>query len=277
MAKYALIVENEHIHFNIFKEALVESGFEILLLPNGSHCASYEEAMTIINSEQQIDLLMLDIELNGDKTGIDIAREARQLGRLAKIIITTSHTKTTKYARQIKELGNIAIITKPQEKLEKDSIIFEILALMPVAIVGIEGIIVKDFTKEIKGFRNDDKVAHQVEISKDDIVLILAGNTGIENIFVPKDYILILTKSKKISYLIRTSIKSFITDYRLGDYIYKLNGHIAANLNYFMRRTNNKKTFSLVFGTHPNQYEIKITKTFKDELVAKLSSLGKKL
>lgn len=85
MAHRVLIVEDHH---------LVRAGFKSLLYEVDSRCdvveaGSYQEAVKLL-SEQQFDLLFIDIDLRSERSGIDLLRVAREMDGAAKIIMLSA-------------------------------------------------------------------------------------------------------------------------------------------------------------------------------------------
>ena len=74
IVKRILVVEDEPLTAFDNETMLTACGYEVVATLDG-----YDEALAIIETEQ-IDLILSDIRLRGDQTGIDLARAAKARG-----------------------------------------------------------------------------------------------------------------------------------------------------------------------------------------------------
>lgn len=99
-----LIVEDDLL-MSIYFEGLIEKlGYSVL-----ANVYNYETALVVIEHEQ-IDLVLLDIELDGVPSGVRLAELFN--AKNTPIIIATSHPHET-YYEQIKQIPNCLFLTKP--------------------------------------------------------------------------------------------------------------------------------------------------------------------
>lgn len=105
-----LIVEDELIIAEDLKEKLIGFGYQIVDVTD-----NYNDALSII-SDKKPDLVLLDIQLKGNKTGIDIASEIDKKHHIPYIFLTSNHQPST--LNEIKQLHPSAFLSKPYKKEE---------------------------------------------------------------------------------------------------------------------------------------------------------------
>ena len=81
--KRILIIEDEPLTAFDNEVMIRDAGFEVI----GTH-DDYEEAIAALDREK-VDLIVSDVRLRGDKTGIDLAQEAQKRG--VPILFVTGH------------------------------------------------------------------------------------------------------------------------------------------------------------------------------------------
>lgn len=114
-----LVVEDEMIVSEYICQSLAKLGYRVCGVAD-----CYEEALELV-CEEQPDLILLDIELSGDKSGIDVANDVQKKWEIPIVFLTAySDDQTLRKATQVKPLG---YITKPFN--EKDIKIAVIMAL----------------------------------------------------------------------------------------------------------------------------------------------------
>jgi DNA-binding LytR/AlgR family response regulator len=102
------IVEDEMIIANVLEEMLTAVGYEVT-----EFACRYSEAITMIENEKP-DLLLLDINLLGQKNGIDVAETVRSKYDIPFIFLTANlDNKTIEQAKQVKPS---AYLVKPVTK-----------------------------------------------------------------------------------------------------------------------------------------------------------------
>ena len=79
-------------------------------------CKSFEEVMSMIH-HQEIHIALLDINLIGNKDGIDVAEEIKKIYPNVEIIFLTAHTDSYNVDRAI-QLNPIAYLSKPFKRDE---------------------------------------------------------------------------------------------------------------------------------------------------------------
>ncbi|MEM7658443.1 MAG: response regulator [Bacteroidota bacterium] len=104
-----LIVEDEVLISDMISRYLRKNGYEI-----AGQAISYEEAIDLYHQERP-DLVLLDIRLNGPKTGIDVARYLQALPDACPYIYLTSQVDSL-HIEQAKQTLPAGYLTKPIQK-----------------------------------------------------------------------------------------------------------------------------------------------------------------
>ena len=99
------IVEDEMIIANNISDNLEKMGYEVL-----EPCVSFSEALEMLSKETP-DLVILDIQLAGNKDGIDLAWEIKRNHGIPFIFLTSNVDKGT--IERAKELNPPAFLAKP--------------------------------------------------------------------------------------------------------------------------------------------------------------------
>lgn len=181
-----LIVEDEFIIAEDTSETLHELGYHVI----GS-ARNYDSAIEVLNS-QQVDIVLIDINLGGEKDGIDLGETIRETYQLPFIFITSHADKTT--VERAKHLKPNGYLVKPFDK--KD------------LYTSIE-IALSNFSKN-----TDDAISPQNETENKDSIFIKDGSAFVKlkfkDIWLVKsdaNYVSIKTEHKK--HLIRKTLKEF--------------------------------------------------------------------
>lgn len=101
----AVVVEDFKLIADVWAGLLKDSGFDAIEVFR--HSNEVVEGVTRI----QPDLIFMDINLPGDKNGIELTEEILKLFPLIKIIILTIHTEPT-YVQRAFQAGACGFITK---------------------------------------------------------------------------------------------------------------------------------------------------------------------
>ncbi len=82
--RYALVVEDDEMQRQLIGTLLEDSGFDVLQSDTG------EAAMVILQEVgHDLALMVVDVRLNGDMSGSDLAKFASQLFPKVKVIVTS--------------------------------------------------------------------------------------------------------------------------------------------------------------------------------------------
>lgn len=104
--KRIIVVEDEFLIAEGILADLDALGYQAIR----PHCSDYEQALSMIEKEQP-DLVLLDIRLNGEKTGVDVAEQIQTRFRIPYLFLTANFNPNLfQTASPIKPAG---VLTKP--------------------------------------------------------------------------------------------------------------------------------------------------------------------
>jgi DNA-binding LytR/AlgR family response regulator len=232
-----LVVEDEMIIADNICDALDDLGYEVL-----EPAINYTEAILRIEEEKP-DIAILDIQLSGKKTGIDIARKIRESYDFPFIFLTSNSDALT--LNQAKEVMPPAYLVKP---FSKDELYTSIeIALhnfsKKIGEVDTKNLIIKDslFVKD-KGFYS--------KIHFDDILYLKSSHVYIE---------IVLKSNKKM--VVRTSLNDILE--KLNDSFVRVHRGFIINTKYLSQIT---QTSVKVLNE-----EIPIGKKYKEDIVKRIN------
>lgn len=110
-----LLVENDPFQFNALEIFLSEKGFSVLKKENDEIIASYDEALEVMKCEIP-DIAILDIELNGDKDGINLAEYLHPLNIPVIFLTSKDNYLNLERAKHLLPHGFIAKTEKPYDE-----------------------------------------------------------------------------------------------------------------------------------------------------------------
>jgi len=97
-----LIVEDEPLIAFDNEHALQQAGYTVVATVD-----RFRDADAVLSDDEDIDLVIADIKLNGERTGIDLARHASQLG-VAVLLSTAS------FPEEVRDMGvALGVLAKP--------------------------------------------------------------------------------------------------------------------------------------------------------------------
>ena len=232
-----LVVEDEIIIADNICDALEDLGYEVL-----EPAINYTEAIERIE-ESKPDIAILDIQLSGRKTGIDIAKKIRDSYNFPFIFLTSNSDALT--VNKAKEVMPPAYLVKP---FSKDELYTSIeIALYnfskKIGDVNTDNLIIKDalFVKE-KGFYS--------KIHFDDILYLKSAHVYIE---------IVLKRDKKI--VVRTSLNEMIE--KLDSNFIRIHRGFIINSKYL--------TFISQNSVKILKEELPIGKKYKEDIVQKIN------
>ncbi len=232
-----LVVEDELIIADNICDALEDLGYEAL-----EPAINYTEAIATIEEEKP-DIAILDIQLSGKKTGIDIARKIRESYNFPFIFLTSNSDEFT--LNQAKEVMPPAYLVKP---FSKDELYTSIeIALhnfsKKVGEVDENNLIIKDslFVKD-KGF--------YTKLKFDDILYLKSAHVYIE--------IILKTQQKMV---VRTSLNDILE--KLGNNFIRIHRGFIVNTNYLTQITHTSVKII--------DEELPIGKKFKEDIVKRIN------
>lgn len=110
-----LIIEDEFIIAQSLSTTLIKLGYQIVSIQS-----NYEEAVTILETDSP-DIIILDIKLKGEKSGIDLAEYINENYDIPYIFLTSITDKHL--LNTLKYLNPSSILIKPFNKHELDAIL----------------------------------------------------------------------------------------------------------------------------------------------------------
>lgn len=116
-----LVVEDKHEVREVVVKQLAELGYETIEAQNA------DEALRIVESDQRIDLLFTDVVMPRGRTGVELARLARELRPELKILLTSGFTSALNGDEEEREQPE-AFISKPYRQSDLARKIREVLA-----------------------------------------------------------------------------------------------------------------------------------------------------
>ena len=240
MNEYILVVEDEAILYRRMKKILTKESFEV-----SDYTPSVAEALQSINNRRP-DLVLLDIKLQGDLTGIDLGKMLYNDYHIPFIYVTdfdndmffakaleTGHehylvkTKPRINANELKRAIYTALQKKQNRKLSK-----------PDEKLGIQTLV--NYLDIIKNLGGNDLTRKNVAFED---IAFFTGDTKFLEEFdndFRKNYIWLVTRDHKL-YFLKTSLKKLKE--KLPDNFVRVNDHYIINLKppFFEGRINNKK------------------------------------
>ena len=189
-----LVVEDEVILAEMTEYMLLELNYSIAGIVN-----NFESAIQILSNSHDIDMAILDIGLDGEKSGLDLGREINEKFHIPFIYLTSSFDpETIELAAQTSPAG---YLLKPYTK---EDLFSTIEMVKQKKLQSNKKVIIKDGDLNIK-------------IDAKDIYLIKSDN----------NYIEIYTDQKK--YLQRSSIESFMSTLNNPNFI-RIHRSYVANI-----------------------------------------------
>lgn len=233
-----LIVEDEAIIADSIFDTLEELGYEVIEPAN-----TFSEAIQLIESEKP-DIAILDIQLGGKKSGVDLAIRINQEYKFPFLFLSSNTDKIT--LEEAKNVQPFAYLVKPFAKEELYTSIEVALynfAKQAEQALDQENLIIHDalFIKANKAF---------VRLNFKDVVYLKSDHIYID---------VYLNNGKKFS--VRGSLNEYMN--KLGSMFFRTHRSFIVNLDYLQEV---KQTKVVV-----NELEIPLGQNQKEELLAKLN------
>jgi len=194
--KHILIVEDEILIAKQLKKILIQNEYD-----NISIAISYEGALDIITT-QNTDLVLLDIKISGEKTGINLAKDLNKIYRVPFIFLTSFNDAKT--LEQVVKLKSVGYINKPINRFTLISTI-NLFFNSPVNNV-----------KNLLAFKNGSKV---IQINLNELM------------FINSDRIYITLNFTNNTLLLRSSLTKFLELIPTGKII-QINRSTVVNLDF---------------------------------------------
>jgi DNA-binding response OmpR family regulator len=113
--KKILVVEDQRIIASVYSILLCKKGYKVTIATNVKDALAKTK-------ELNPELIIMDVQLNEQLTGIDIARQVRSEGYESLIIFTTGnlHEHTV---REVADIDNCKVLIKPVEFFEIEKLL----------------------------------------------------------------------------------------------------------------------------------------------------------
>ncbi|MCG1034876.1 LytR/AlgR family response regulator transcription factor [Polaribacter sargassicola] len=233
-----LVVEDEIIIADGICDTLEELGYQAL-----EPAINYTEAIEIIIDEEP-DIAILDVQLSGKKTGIDVARRIREDFHFPFIFLTSNSDSLT--LNEAKEVRPQAFLVKPFSKEELYTSIEIALHNFAESKIKEDDFVEKDsiFVKE-KGV--------YTKLKFDDILYLKSSHVYVE---------LYLINGKKI--LLRRGLNDVLNS--LNNYFIRVQRSFVVNIKYISEVKSNSLKIA-------EKEEIPIGKMFKEGLIKRMNRM----
>lgn len=280
MPKKALIVENSFTDFEVFEKLLTELGYEVVTKKDNSPIMSFDEAIQAIKENSYIELALLDIDINGQKNGIDLASFFLTNNYNIRIIFTTAFF-TNEAATQIAFLGyEIPIITKNSGVVDYNASLFALKAITSLKsqfhTLKFDNIYINahaiDINKDVREQMLPKGIVAQEQVIKKNEILFLATGKG-EKYLVPDEYVLFISKDSTFGYLSRISLKKLFLNSILDDRFIRINNNICINISYYLHRDFGQ-TDKHIIKLKNCETDFEISRSFKDSFKERFSKYG---
>ena len=244
-----LIVEDNVIIADDMQSMLEEIGYEIV-----DNVIVYEQAVEVLRKEH-VDLVLIDIILASDKTGIDLGKHIRENYNIPFIFVTSNSDRATvENAKTVKPNG---YLVKPFEQQD-------LYTSIEIALSNFISI-----TKSVSG---------ETQEEEDD--RLMANKVLKDSIFVKKQHLYYRIQFGDIQFIkadnvyleVNTADKKFLVRSPLKDYLEKLPSHkfYRAHKSYIVNVDHidaiNSKDILI------NNTLIPISKEFKDFIISAMNS-----
>ena len=121
MTKKILVVDDDPSIVSIFEFILTDANYEPITANSG------EDALEIVRSQSDIDLVFLDVKMPG-MSGIDTFREIQRINPMLLVVMMTGYS-VDEMLKDAFELGAYGVIYKPFDVEEVISVVDKILKL----------------------------------------------------------------------------------------------------------------------------------------------------
>lgn len=125
-----LLVEDNFQLYKIIRDKLTANGFHVLRHPEKSFIDNYEDAVFVCKEIPHI--AVLDIELKGKKTGIDVAKYVRKNFYSPVIFITEFHTQ--KNREEVNKLNAGGFVRKSKNGYDIAQLVEDLRRVLPYAL-----------------------------------------------------------------------------------------------------------------------------------------------
>ena len=256
MKKHLLIVEDEALIYRQLRNFLEEQNFDI-----ADYTPSVDQALMRLK-EKKPDLVLLDINLHGAKSGIDLGKILKQQFHIPFIYVTENSDDHTFIEAFTTDLEDFIVKTKPvideKELLRKIMIVLKRNEKQTENNIGLKAL--TNYLQELK--KTSQMTVSEVFIKYQDIKFLTTDRKILNNQKIMANYVWLINKDNQIYYL-RESLTKW--ENILPKQFVRINEKYIINLlsDYFVGRINGRY---IQF----DQKILKVTNTYKDVFLQRL-------
>ena len=236
------IVEDDLFYATLLQHELNSMGYHVL-----DTCTNYEQAVAMLNSGLLPDLMLLDINLKGEKGGVEIANYIRKNINIPFIFLTGEEKQDT--VNIVKSVKPSAFLVKPFKRMD-------LHAAIEISITNYnfsDKKIAQPVVEETKSWPNVIFIKEGEYFNKvkfDDIELLSSDNV----------YVIVHTMQKK--FMVRASLNEYLEKFDPSVFV-RVHQRYAVNIN----KIDKINSEDIVVAAQ----EIPISKSYKHSLMKKLS------
>ena len=238
------VVEDEMIIADNIRQTLEKLGYEV-----SEPAIDYEEAIHQIHEEKP-DLVMLDIQLLGERDGIDLAHELNDTLKLPFIFLTANADKAT---------IERAKTTKPSAYLIKPFKEFDLYASIEIALSNYA----KEHERPLESDKKTEFVIKDAFFIKEKDLYLKVMFSDITYMQSDHIYVKVFTEGGR-EFLMRSSLKELLDT--LPSHFWQIHRSYIANLEKLDAINSH---YTKISG-----HEIPIGKSYREALLAKLDVKG---
>lgn len=261
--EHILIVEDEALLYKRMRKVLEKEHYSV-----DEYSPSVADAIACIN-RQRPDLVLLDIDLQGDQTGLDLGKKLHEIYSIPFIYVTDFNDDQTFYQGLNTHHEHFLVKTKPSLDPKELVRAIQTVLLRNKSIKNIpkEGIIgLVGYLDDVKKYGNGGVT--KVPVKYEDVAYFTVKpfiNENEEEEKLRANYLWFLTKSKEY-YFLKKSLKEVLEE--LPYYFVRINESYIVNIssNMLEGRINGSKLSIM-------KQELIIKDTYKKEFTKRINSL----
>lgn len=235
------LVEDDLFYSTLLQHELGSMDYDVL-----EPCTTYHESITMLNSDSP-DLVILDVNLTGEKGGIDVANYIRKHLNIPFIFLTGGGNK--EMLEQVKQVKPSAFLVKPFKQLDLHAAIEIAINNFHIAT----GAQQQPLSEEPKTFSDTIFIKegeYFYKVKYEDIQLLSSENV----------YVVVHTNQKK--FMVRATLNEYFKKFDPSKFV-RVHQRYAVNINK-IEKINSEELLI-------NNQEVPISASYKNELMKKLN------
>ena len=234
------IVEDDVFYSTLLQHELASMDYKVL-----EPCTTYHEAITMLNSDAP-DLVLLDVNLTGEKGGIDVANYIRKHLNIPFIFLTGGGSK--EMLDQVKQVKPSAFLVKPFKQIDLHAAIE--IAMSNFQSADRSHVIVNEEPKTISDTIFIKEGEYFYKVKYDDIFFLQSENV----------YVVVHSNQKK--FMVRATLNDYLKKFDPAKFV-RVHQRYAVNINK-IEKINSEELLI-------NNQEIPISASYKADLMKKLN------